>query len=165
MSDNIENSLEEKKIEGLGGWLILVCLGLFFSIIKGIFAIYDFKPYFSLEVWKYLSDPSSEGYHFLYRYALIFDLTSNIVLVIFIATLLVLFFRKRSNFPKLIIVLYITCIVVTIVDTFLWSIISGSFSLAMGSGSVLSTFLVIIEYLIWTMYFLKSKRVKNTFIK
>jgi len=165
MSSNIKNSLEEKKIEGLGGWLIIVCLGLILLLIRGACAIYDLKPYFSPEAWKYLSDPNSEGYHFLYRYAVIFDLSYSIIFVIFTIILLVLFFRKRSNFPKLIIAFYITCIVIIIVDTILWSIISGSFSLAMGNGSILVTFATILEYILWIMYFLKSKRVKNTFVK
>ena len=76
----------------------------------------------------------------------------DIGLLVFVVIALVLIFSKKKIVPKVMIAFYITNIVIQAVLSFLVSEYSG----------IIQT---VIAGAIWIPYFLKSERVKNTFIK
>jgi len=75
----------------------------------------------------------------------------DIGLLILVITSLVLVFNKKKSAPKLIIAFYITNIILQTVVAVLIEDYSGIAAPWVGGA-------------IWILYFLKSKRVKNTFI-
>ena len=125
---------KEEKIQGLGGWLILPIIGLFISILVLL-----------SDLSTVLSTYEMSGY-------IAFVCLLDIVWLSLAIISLVMIFRKKSSTPQWVIGFYITSIVLT---TFV-AIISGDYYSRLPAQ--------IIGSIIWISYFLKSKRVKNTFV-
>ena len=128
---------KNKKIEGVGGWLILPTIGLFLG--AGIWL-------FNFVIWGLLLFSEESG-----LYELIVFLTSAIIAFLAIYSL-VLEFKKKKEFPKW----AITTLWVGVVATILLSVLDGDYSDVFGTT---------IGAIIWTWYFNVSVRVKNTFVK
>lgn len=127
---------KNKKIEGIGGWLILPTISLFLG--AGIWL-------FNFVIWGLLFSEESG------LYELIIFLTSAIIALLAIYSL-VLEFKKKKGFPKW----AIATLWVSVVATILLSVLEGDYSDVFG---------ITIGVVIWTWYFNVSVRVKNTFVK
>ena len=128
---------KNKKIEGIGGWLILPTIALFLG--AGIWL-------FNFFIWGLLLLSEESG-----LYELIIVLTSAIMAFLAIYSL-VLEFKKKKEFPKW----AIATLWAGVVATILLSVLDGDYSDVFGT---------IIGSVIWTWYFNVSVRVKNTFVK
>lgn len=148
---------------GLGGWLVLVQIGLYFSLINLLVRLFQYSiMIISSDNWDLFTSKESEFYHPLWRPFLTFETAYNILFILFIVYILSRFYRKKSIVPRLMIISYIITLVIGIIDTALFNqIVSG-----MEDGiSYKATFKSLIICAIWIPYFLKSERVKNTFIR
>ena len=142
-----DKNLNYKKI---GGWLILVAIGLVLSSISVLlYLISDVLPAFS-------AVPSSQLSGEL-RIYLFLDLVLNISLLVYIVYVIVMFFKRSTAIAKLVISLYILNFAFIIMDRFVFKSISESQWTFVIIHSVVSS-------LIWIPYFLISKRVKGTFV-
>lgn len=134
----------------IGGWLILIAIGLVLSpIFILLFINSEILPVFSAVP---LSELSSE-----FRTYLFFDLAVNLIFFIYIIVVMVLFFKRRRMVPKLMILLYLINLVLIIVDGFVFRTLNETqwiFGIING----------IATSLIWIPYFLVSRRVKATFV-
>ena len=78
---------------GLGGWLVLVALGLFITPLRvGAILQTDLLPIFTEGYWPLLTSPSSDAYHPLWAPLLIFETAGNFAVVAASIVALVLFF-------------------------------------------------------------------------
>ena len=147
---------------GLGGWLILPAISLFVLPIRimGIL-INDFLPIFLEGYWDVLTTPGSEAYHHLWAPLIIFEITGNTLFIIFDIVLIFLFFTKSYRFPALFIAFLLLNFLFAIIDFFFADLIPA----IAAESDPESVIAMIIGVLIWTPYFLVSKRVKNTFLK
>jgi hypothetical protein len=147
-SASIKNN-NTKELSGIGGWLLIPAIGLIFAPIKSVASFYlgiNMIKNFSPEL---LDDP---------RFWLIglIDIV-NIVAGIIIA---VFFFKKLILAKKAIIGLMLAVMFFTICQTLLNISIFGE-----GDFEFFKPVLHAIVFgSIWIPYFLKSKRVKNTFV-
>ncbi|WP_295791605.1 DUF3857 domain-containing protein [Mucilaginibacter sp.] len=141
----------------LGGWLILLLVGLFLTPIVIVINLNDTK-YFTMDVWNSISK---------YSYAnglkahIIFKVAGSVILMAYSLFCLVLFLNRRDILPKYMIGYLVYGIVFRVADLiFVHSVsrlaISNQFSEAVISSVVAGA--------IWIPYFLKSTRVKETFI-
>lgn len=149
--------LDKKISEGLpiGGWLILVCIGLCLTPIRLIYSMIV-GGYYNQSLWLRLQAYSQPSLTFLVA----LELIANIFLICASVYILVLFFRRRDTLPATFIVVYSFNIVFIVVDHFLSKSILGS-----PGGTMPAAFSQLILYsIIWIPYFLISKRVKETFI-
>ena len=134
----------------IGGWLILVAIGLVLSTISVLLYIRSsILPVFRAVPVSQLSGEL--------QFYLFLDLVLNLSLLIYITYVIVLFFKRREAVPKLMISLYILNFVFIIIDRFVIKSISESQWTFVIIHSVVSS-------LIWIPYFLISKRVKGTFV-
>ena len=153
-----------KEEHAIGGWLILVAIGLLVSPLLiltnlGINILPAFKP----ALWRVLTTPGTEAYHPLSGPIMVFEAAGNIVLLCLSGCAIVCFFRKSRSFPilmisillilpaylllALILMVQIPIVAEYVPQTFYW-FVGGTIS----SG-------------IWVPYFRKSKRVKATFVR
>ncbi len=158
------NTIElDGDLVGLRGWLILVGIGLVANPIQFLRAIIDLDFIFRQPSWNVLTSPGTEQYHALWAPVLIYEVFCNIALLIYSILLLVLFFQKRRNFPKLMIVFIAASIVVIGVDAWLAAQIP-----AVQENDLKDTFKElarsIFAGLIWIPYFVVSKRALATFV-
>lgn len=149
--------------EGLGGWLILVAIGLLRSaVVVSVTTMRDLVPVFADgQVWTML-DPGASGHAPLYGLLVCAELVANIVLVIWPLVLLGLFFAKSRWFPSGYIGLVVASFVIHALDLAaaygLELLAEGEFTRGLFELAPL-----VASAAIWIPYMLVSKRVKNTF--
>ncbi|OMF37757.1 hypothetical protein BK133_04260 [Paenibacillus sp. FSL H8-0548] len=152
-------------ISGLGGWLVLVHIGLYGSIVGLFVLLFQYSlPAIYPETWEFLTSKSSEVYHALWGPAIIFELVYNILLILFSVYSLIQFYRKKAIFPRLMIIFYSVSFIVGVID----SVLLYQIPLAreMEDSTIISDAVrPFLTCAIWIPYFLKSVRVKNTFVK
>lgn len=138
----------------IGGWLILICIGLCvtpFRLIYGMITL----GYYNRSIWLGAQAYHQPGLMFL----IAFELMANIFLIISSIFLLFLFFKRRNTLPVAFIFVYAFNIVFLLGDHFVSNIFIASSS-SIPAGTVR----LIIYSCIWIPYFLVSKRVKETFV-
>jgi len=163
-----ENKIEESPKPPYGkirGWLILPAIGLIVNPVRLLILVAkDLWPEFSGETWTILTTPGTRAYHPLWGPVLIFELVGNIVFVIGSILIAVFFFQKRKFVPKLIIVFLLSNLAFVAVDHLGANAIPFIANQS-DAKSLKEIVRVVIACSIWVPYFLRSKRVKGTFIR
>ncbi|APD07424.1 hypothetical protein UJ101_01917 [Flavobacteriaceae bacterium UJ101] len=146
----------------IGGWLILIAISLIFTPIVFIIQIIKNNLYFTYENISSLEIINNLNYVTL----VCFEIFMNFGFAIFYILGTILFFKKRTIFPRFFIILIISHIVFLLIDTL--SIYFLSFDLpeyfSKKNISYTEIFKETIKATIITAYLLISKRVKNTFV-
>ena len=156
---------EQKNLQGLGGWLILVGFGIIaspFIMIAQLIPIYS--DIFESGAWDLLTTPGSELYTPGFSIFLATESLVNALMLIAWLYIAFLFFTKKSNFPKW----YIGILIFTPAFLFIDALMSGSIfpnEEMFDQGTVKEIGRGIFGGIIWTWYMLVSKRVKATFVK
>ncbi len=151
--------------KGLGGWLVLVQIGLYVTLIRSFLMVYDFfLNSHGSEGWNALTSPGSADYHTLWKPTLVFEVSANIILLLLTVYLLILLYNKRAVFPRWLILYYIIGLGMQIILIILVSNIPQSAELTAGSSLLSNIARGLVNSLIWTAYILRSKRVQNTFV-
>ncbi|WP_438449235.1 DUF2569 domain-containing protein [Gorillibacterium sp. sgz5001074] len=150
---------------GLGGWLILVQIGLYFSMfLLAIQLLQHSLPAFATQTWEVLTSKQSEYYHPLWGPTIIFEAVFNAASFIFCVYLLINLYKKKTIFPRLMIIFYSVSLAVGIMDYLL--ILQIPLTRELDDGSLLRDLMKSgVRCAIWIPYFLKSERVHNTFVK
>lgn len=147
---------------GLGGWLsvwlVLSCLGL-------IRFICDINLHMlSDDAFKILTNPDSQYYHPLWRPLLYFEFVFQFFNPSSIIFLIVLYSLKSRLFPMFLIIFYASNFVLVLFDAMSTILISKSVNLDVGFPW--KEFMhCMVGVCIWIPYFLRSERVKATFVK
>ncbi len=150
--------------KGIGGWLLLPLLGLIISPIRIIHQIAtELVPVLRSDVWSALTHPASANYHPLWAPAIIFEMAGNAVIVLFGFWVLASFLTKSSMTPRLLIIWVASFVAIQAIDILLMSQIPMAAS-QLGAGDFRELARAVISAAIWIPYFLKSKRVANTFV-
>ncbi len=152
-------------VSGLGGWLILIQIGLWFTLVMLLAQIsQSVLPILNTETWEILTSKDSGYYHPLWGPMIIFEAIYNILFLLFTVYVIVAFYRKKAILPRLMIIFYSLSLTVVIVDSLLLSQIPMARELADGS-SIRDIARSAIACAIWIPYFIKSERVQNTFVR
>lgn len=105
------------KPTGLGGWLIIPGLGILFTPIHLLVALYTIHfPIFQDGTWEIVTTPGSEAYHPLWGPFILFEIVGNSIFIIFSLFLIFLFFFKSFRLPKLIIAFYVSSLIFLLTD-------------------------------------------------
>jgi hypothetical protein len=158
----IEHREDGSEYKGLGGWLILVCLGLIVSALYTVFILATtYWPIFTDGSWELLTTPNSEFYIPGIGSAMKFDIVGGLVIAATAVYLLVLFFRKDKRFPTFYIIFLIASLLYVLIS-YAWatSIPELNQERSESLGDIGRS---ILAALIWIPYMLKSKRVRATF--
>jgi hypothetical protein len=153
-----------KQYDKIGGWLIIVAIGLILAPIRLLVVLFkDLLPVLSTEAWSRLTTPGTEAYHPLWAPLLLFEIIGNCLFILFPIIIAFFFFQRRRFVPTLIIVLLLANLVFVTIDYFAADLIP--FVAAQGdTGSLAELIRVLVASAIWVPYLLVSKRVKATFV-
>ena len=143
----------------IGGWLVLVKLGLLFMPWRLGILLYS-GDYFNQVIWQEITNPAAAAYKPVLAIVLVAEVIINVALLVFCILLIVLFFRKRTSLPKLMSFYYAASLIFVIADT----AIVQAYSLGTGSNVYREVFSGFMAAAIWIPYFNLSSRVKETFI-
>jgi len=141
----------------LGGWLILVGIGLFLTPLIIVFNLFN-SAHFSMAAWNRYG---TLAYGASLKSQLVFETACDIILAGYAVFCLVLFFNRRDILPRFIIGYYLYALAFCTADYFFASSVShhqlpDSYLKAVIQSLVLAA--------IWVPYFLRSSRVQETFI-
>lgn len=153
------------EADGLGGWLILVAVGLLVRPVMILFTIIQAKDgYFNAGAWQLLSTPGTE--HHLPNFTLVapLELIVNFTLFTYAVFLPVLFFRRSHLFPRAIQVFLGLCVL-----TAFFGIWSNSLLGQVDAPQKLEAYRLLVQTVIgaviWIPYFSMSRRVQRTFVR
>lgn len=142
----------------IGGWLILPAIGLLVTPLRLVYDLYQMPHMYDSQTWANLL--ALERYA-LYAFILL-EHVYNIIQLPFSILVLVLFIKRRSSLPRMIMIYYAVTCFVTIVDT----IVSNEIGTTATEQQSFTQNLVrsIVAAAIWIPYFHLSDRVKETFV-
>ena len=154
---------KEAELAGIGGWLILPMLGLISIPIRmGFFLVTDVAPLFSEETWEAVTTPGSEVNLPLGIALLVFEILCTSCLMIYSIVVMVLFFKRHYLVPKLMIIIYAVSLSYAVVD-FSVAFLISDVAIEVASELLKEFIRPFFHAAIWIPYFLKSRRVRNTF--
>lgn len=139
-------------LEGIGGWLILVAIGLGvgpFILLNGIYS--DLRVFYGAQFQAGLAPhPGLAAF-------ILFEAVSNSVFLLALIALNFLFYRKKKSFPGWMIAYMAFNCAVVVVD----HLIALRYNSHAGPIAALRS---VMGTLVWIPYYLRSERVKVTFI-
>lgn len=156
---------EKLEYNKIGGFLLLPIAGLVYSIFTTTRVVMtELYSYFINGTYAALTSINSQYYHPRWAYIIITELLMNIIVIIFCIVLLTLCFKKKSTFPKMMIVYFLLRIV--------FSFMFMMFAYAIPTISSTYQNQCLVNWMVsmfggaaWITYFSISKRVKCTFKK
>jgi hypothetical protein len=156
---------ENNNPEGIGGWLILVAIGLIISPVKLGFLLVDTYPtVFSSGLWEALTTPGSEHHDPLLASMLMGEIVANVGMLLVSLYIIYLFFSRKKCFPAWYIGNAIFYLIYVFADAYtLGLMVDGEQVAARDTVKVLV--LVTVSVVIWVSYMLVSVRVKATFTR
>ncbi|MWP48406.1 MULTISPECIES: DUF2569 domain-containing protein [unclassified Gilliamella] len=153
---------EQKELKGLGGWLIIVAIGLILTFVLLAVHILDgLNSIVFSGLWSQLTDPNSEDYTPNFAWIFLFEIIGNSLFFIVNGYLTYLFFTKNYKFPTIFIAFEIINIAFVLLNSFFCNSI---LSFNMNGDTIENVAKAVIHAGIWIPYMLKSVRVKNTFV-
>ena len=156
---------EEKNLEGIGGWLILVAIGIVVTPIRIVMLIMTTYPeIFSTGAWEALTTQGSEAYSPLWAPIIIGEIFINCGLILVWLYMAYKFFTKSRDFPKWYIGIAVFSLVFILADAFAIKLVLPS-EPVFDPDTIKEFMRSVIMVVIWAPYMLVSKRVKATFIK
>jgi hypothetical protein len=156
---------EEKNLEGIRGWLILVAIAMVVSPIRFAAVVKTtYVELFSTGTWEILTTQGSEAYDPLLASIIVAELLITAGLTLIFVYIAFMFFSKHRHFPKWFIGVAVFNLVWVIADALLIKLVLPNVPVfdpdtlkTLGNAA----FWVVV----WVPYMLESKRVKATFIK
>jgi hypothetical protein len=149
---------------GIGGWLILVAIGVFVSPLRLLAStVNTLMPILKDGVWAALTTPGSDAYHPMWAPVIVYELLGNVTLLVAYVVLLVLFIKRSTEFPRLFIWIAALTFPFLVIDVWLVSLLpldEPALDPSTARGLLASVFALAI----WVPYMLRSRRVKNTFV-
>jgi hypothetical protein len=149
---------------GLGGWLILVGLGVVISPFRMIYeGVTLYGPLLRENVLQTLADPSSPAYIAYLAEFIYLEIGFNVVFVVWAIVNFGMFFSRSKRFPASFRYFLIANLVFLIGDALVLSRLFPD-EIAFDAETTKAVFQSAITASIWVPYTLLSKRVKNTFV-
>jgi hypothetical protein len=154
---------EERALCGIGGWLIVSCIGLAATLIAAFCTLATDWAFFDANTWAALTVQGQPAYHPLWRPAMIVELFGTLFLIALVSLNGVLLVQRRASFPRLMILLFLSnALVVALMAVFAEQIPAIEDGLKPGEP-LRSMVRAVTGVCVWVPYFLKSKRVRYTF--
>jgi len=154
---------DASKPEGIGGWLILVAIGLCVQPVLLLKAIADNVAIFDPDTWRALTTPGVPAYHPLWAPLLLGETGVNLVLFAWSGVLLYVFVAKRRGFPRLVVAYMGVSLAAVLADLALARTIPSA-QAHLTASDYRQVGRSAISAAVWIPYFLRSRRVAATFV-
>jgi Protein of unknown function (DUF2569) len=156
---------EPSRPPGIGGPLIVMAFGLCLSGLQNLlYFLGSLAPLVRKSFWDRLTDPNSDAYHPHWKPFLIYQGIISLGFLVTNIALLILFFKRKRVFPKLIVLLIPVLFLLSFIS-YVWSglipSVADSAEYTKDGHALIARFVALH---VWIPYFLVSKRVKKTFV-
>jgi len=151
----------DPRFAGLGGWLVLLGIGLGFSPLRNVVTtVTSAKVLYSAAAWGNLTTPMRPGYHPSLAVVCFAESFVNLAMTAYSVVVLIAFFGKRRSFPLHFRIMVLTSIGYRVVDDLAVQVLSP------GTEPELAALVQLIVYaLVWTLYLHLSRRAAATFVQ
>jgi hypothetical protein len=149
---------------GIGGWLLLVAVGVCLTPLRIAAEIVRGLRPLEPATWRAVTTPGSRAYHPLFGPLIVGELVVNAVLLIWAGVLVYLFFTRRRAFPGAMIAFLIARVVVQVADAGAALMIPAA-AAQMGAATYGGIASGVLVALVWVPYLIKSRRVELTFVR
>lgn len=148
--------------QGLGGWLVIVAIGLFVRPIVNGSALVQLAPLLTRTGWRALQGPEVSALSFLQAAHTLFVLVTNMGFIAASILLLVLFFQRRSDFRPAYTWVLACGIAVALLDVGVKGFFLGE---QLPSTEVTRIVGAVLSSTGWILYMRRSRRVARTFVR
>ena len=154
----------DPHLEGLGGWLLLVGFGVLWRPFQSVIGILQTLHNWNTNEWALVGDPSSEFYDVLWQSTIAVQSLTFCGSLAFELLLVLLFFTKRTSFPRLMQIYMVGSFFALLLILALFGTLEtiGDESL---QGQIKDTIRWFFSCAIWIPYFFRSIRVRQTFLR
>jgi hypothetical protein len=149
--------------EGIGGWLVLPAIGIVVLPVTRLMTVLkDILPALMPGSWAVLTETGAEAYHPLWAPGVVFELAMNTVVIVASIVVAGAFFQRRAHAPRWMIALFLFVLGVDVCD---YLIARSIPALSANAGTEVQMLKGGVQTAIWVAYFMKSVRVRNTFVR
>jgi len=169
------NKNEDKQPRKIGGWLYLVAIVVIYNPLRLLFTTYIiYVPLLNDKMFKPFISESSNEYIPFWGSLLVGEVIFNLLFAIASFYMAILFFQKKSSFPKWYAFISISYVVFLLIDAYLYILVlsaSDSSDTVVFHEIVFNTYELkelsksLFYCLVWTPYLFLSLRSKETFIR
>lgn len=154
----------EKVPRNIGGWLILLAIGIVFSPFRMLyFAFIVYFPMLYDNGWKAHTLETSNAYLPSWGLFLFGEIIINLAILLVSIYLVLLFFGKKSNFPKWYASISLFSVIFLLIDSYILTLIVPT-TLMFDVETIKELSKSLISLFIWTPYLFLSQRSKETFV-
>jgi len=155
-------SVQDPSLAGISGWLVFAGLSLVVVSVRLAVDIRELLPSYSLQTWNAVTAVGQSAYDPMWAPLLLMELAVNLAKLIFLILILVLFFRRRSSLPTVMIAWLVLSPLVHAADLLLVAQLDKhDAGQSMRDWAELGR--TVFFSLLWTLYYLRSRRVAATF--
>lgn len=147
---------------GLRGWLGLATLGVTVTPFVMMFGLYNISSALTPATWAALTTHGTEPYHPLWAPVLLFEVIGILGLMVFWGLVCVLFYQRRTSAPYWYIRMLIASVLYTALDSGLTALLPTA---TLETKDIAGLVRQALTAAIWIAYFMKSERVRATFVK
>src|SRR6266545_909156 len=158
---SVPGTVRPDEPSGLGGWLVLVGIGVTLSPLRILITIWKTLPSYSAATWAGLSAPGAATYHPLWAPVLMFELIGNIGMLVFSGLLVWLYYRRKRQFPTVFIWFALISSLFVFADLGLATLVPVADPEPTRWSQQLGR---LMGLLLWILYMRRSRRVRNTFV-
>lgn len=156
---------EKHELKGLGGWLILVGIGITLSPLILLFQMVPlYVDIFTNGSFEVLTTEGYDTYHPLWAPVLMSEMVYNALLAITGFYLIYLYYTKHYLFPRIYIAMVVTMLIAIPLNAWLVTLVLED-SEMFDAETTKEWVRTAISALIWIPYMLISERVKLTFVE
>jgi hypothetical protein len=149
-------------LAGMRGWLLLYTLSVLAIPAQFAWWVYSMLGRFAMPQWSSLTAFGGADYHPGWAPVLLFELLAQLALLAAALLLAVLYFRRRSSYPRLAVAFFAAVIVFKLADFAL----AGWLPAVTVSQTMLEEFArFALGASVWSAYLLLSERVRSTFVR
>ncbi len=152
------------SISAIGGWLILLAIGLCLGPLRLVYGIWETMPSYANDEWLNLTSRTGEAYNPLWAPMLLFELAGNLGLLVFTGLLVLLLFKRRTSFPTVYILYSVAAIAFLTADRALMQLvptIEEKLKIDLTRDLVRAAVFAVI----WSFYLKRSVRSRSTFTR
>jgi transglutaminase-like putative cysteine protease len=151
----------DEGLVGIRGWLLWLGVSLVLRPVVFLVSLSQLGTAMSMDNWAALTTFGSSTYNALWAPLLLVELAVGLGQLVFSLLLLVLFFQRRSSFPRLAIALLAASVVLQAADVALGSLLPAGQVEPSDIAKIIRAALLVA---IWSAYLLRSERVSSTFV-
>jgi hypothetical protein len=153
---------EDNQLQGIRGWLLLPAFGVIVAPLRIAVDFAHTIPTFAADNWALLTTAGTASYHSMWAPVLLYELGANVAQIVFSLTLALLFFKKRRSVPYVYTGFLAGAVIIQAADLLFVRLIPSAAPVDLKDWNALSR--AALGIVVWGSYFLRSKRVKATFV-